>query len=1230
EGDVGSSKSEACLPQGHVLMRQASVVEKAIASDSWYLRQLESKNVPGNFLWFSEDTVGHKGCDLRNDEELILVGPTAISADNIPNWMVQLRVLGQPVGYVCIPNRRLGELEGSDAGGGSKGGAARADAENQAGKKVGGAEVAVAEKTTQQLRTLGDLRAVICKQLMLTADGVDRVELWIACPEDDRNSGVFPSTRGGGEGKGGGTESEKCPEKPRGERATFDNMSLGHYGLRHLSVVDVRLKPDARESGGGGGSGAAGSEDREQAATAKTGEEMKGEQGDIVRIVVKTNRMMARGEDGTDIFVSRSTFSLSLVKLLASRALQLSLTAVSRVCWPGERSSYHMKKWLHEYKELVRNGAAMVVHVDVPTKRKPQHGRGRPKSGSTSQESESTEPPLERTSMALWLEEPSKNGVDPIGVSDDAPLSATVYPLRSTFDSDGAELGEWGLLRGNVHVYAVFYKTRSLASASEHAEVNQSVGMEAEFGTALCWLSRPVRASATLATDGGTGGGTDAGVDSPGSKHDDDGMEGDDSKTGQACFLSCLYVLLDHLQDEKDEWDEDKDEEEEGKDTTHWLMRELLSLMSPSFPPVALALHQLRDHAGVTEAECACLLQCLWGLTREIVPREVIDRCVLEHSRTFLTWLLSRAASSKDYVKKQSARALLIKKSAAAAASAATSASAAAATTASTSVTSVPGTGGTGTEGAGIFEDGTAVSYSPGMSKADAKVEMVHFYCSLLMERLEPGHAAHLKVNGEFLEGAFSSGGVLQKQKELLPDAQEGKGGAAEGVTAKSTTFEVIWWDAAKRLLLTCPFSNRLAVLRLTHPTDRKNSSAMLTTDANGVGSMEEDPMSWLSLVEWKSCVRRAGEHSWARVIAPLSLGSASYPCLTRDREGRMCVMTGKSKSPLRNLIIFSPLEGGTTFDEDGHALAQALNKLAKGKGGLPGDEFEEAASSTRVARELIVVCMDSSYSMGGRPGFEEDKDSDAEDKEKEKANNTLVFDWTVPSLGSCSSDDNSDDMDVLHVTSDDEGENEGEDEGDEECDRADRRKYAEKAALKVALLSHACLPQLREVARMLDRRFGSLLSPSSGFRGTRLYSEMVLEELVLENYHPGNPQSKKVAAMNAKVYRRYRKEFMDILLEKESDTDEQGRTDNSEWAPRQFICPITQGLMVDPAVAVDGHSYERHAILEWFSTCDSNGRPPSSPMTGEDICSGDVTSNLTLKSRIQEWVLEGNREDDR
>lgn len=217
------------------------------------------------------------------------VGPTAISADVIPNWMVQLLVLGQPVGYVCIPNRRLGEPEGSGAGAGSK------EAARAGGNSGGGAEEAVADKTTQQLRTLGDLRAVICKKLMLTDGGVDRVALWIAPPEEDRISGAFPSTRDEGDGKGN-AESENRPEKPRGERATSDDMSLAHYGLRHLSVVDVRLRPAARGSAGGG-SGATGSEGQAEGRE-KKGEEMKGEQEDVVRIVVKTNQMMARAEGG--------------------------------------------------------------------------------------------------------------------------------------------------------------------------------------------------------------------------------------------------------------------------------------------------------------------------------------------------------------------------------------------------------------------------------------------------------------------------------------------------------------------------------------------------------------------------------------------------------------------------------------------------------------------------------------------------------------------------------------------------------------------------------------------------------------------------------------------------------------------------------------------------------------------------------------------------------------------
>lgn len=39
------------------------------------------------------------------------------------------------------------------------------------------------------------------------------------------------------------------------------------------------------------------------------------------------------------------------------------------------------------------------------------------------------------------------------------PLSTMVYPLRSTAETDAVELGKWGLLRDNIHVFAVFYKT---------------------------------------------------------------------------------------------------------------------------------------------------------------------------------------------------------------------------------------------------------------------------------------------------------------------------------------------------------------------------------------------------------------------------------------------------------------------------------------------------------------------------------------------------------------------------------------------------------------------------------------------------------------------------------------------------------------------------------------------------------------------------------------------------
>lgn len=46
---------------------------------------------------------------LRCGPTRLQVGPGAVSADDIPSWMVRVLVLGQPVGCISVPNRRLAE-----------------------------------------------------------------------------------------------------------------------------------------------------------------------------------------------------------------------------------------------------------------------------------------------------------------------------------------------------------------------------------------------------------------------------------------------------------------------------------------------------------------------------------------------------------------------------------------------------------------------------------------------------------------------------------------------------------------------------------------------------------------------------------------------------------------------------------------------------------------------------------------------------------------------------------------------------------------------------------------------------------------------------------------------------------------------------------------------------------------------------------------------------------------
>ncbi|KAG3113052.1 hypothetical protein PI124_g7966 [Phytophthora idaei] len=81
-----------------------------------------------------------------------------------------------------------------------------------------------------------------------------------------------------------------------------------------------------------------------------------------------------------------------------------------------------------------------------------------------------------------------------------------------------------------------------------------------------------------------------------------------------------------------------------------------------------------------------------------------------------------------------------------------------------------------------------------------------------------------------------------------------------------------------------------------------------------------------------------------------------------------------------------------------------------------------------------------------------------------------------------------------------------------------------------------------------------------------------------------------------------------------EDSEDYEGGGNEGELAvPEQLICPITGCPMLDPVVAADGHSYEREAIMQWFTTSDI------SPMTGMHMPTTQVFPNFTLRQLSEE-----------
>ncbi|OWM75860.1 hypothetical protein CDL15_Pgr009504 [Punica granatum] len=67
------------------------------------------------------------------------------------------------------------------------------------------------------------------------------------------------------------------------------------------------------------------------------------------------------------------------------------------------------------------------------------------------------------------------------------------------------------------------------------------------------------------------------------------------------------------------------------------------------------------------------------------------------------------------------------------------------------------------------------------------------------------------------------------------------------------------------------------------------------------------------------------------------------------------------------------------------------------------------------------------------------------------------------------------------------------------------------------------------------------------------------------------------------------------------------------------FYCPLLKKIMEDPVTTETGVTYERKAIAEWFNKFDKTG-DFFCPTTGKKLSSRVLSTNMALKTTIEEW----------
>jgi hypothetical protein len=74
---------------------------------------------------------------------------------------------------------------------------------------------------------------------------------------------------------------------------------------------------------------------------------------------------------------------------------------------------------------------------------------------------------------------------------------------------------------------------------------------------------------------------------------------------------------------------------------------------------------------------------------------------------------------------------------------------------------------------------------------------------------------------------------------------------------------------------------------------------------------------------------------------------------------------------------------------------------------------------------------------------------------------------------------------------------------------------------------------------------------------------------------------------------------------------------------PEDFLCPITQELMINPLMSRTGINYEMSAIMEWISKHND-----TCPMTRQLLRACDLVHNRKLQVKICKWCAANGMEE--